>query len=316
MDKFVAMMIAWSRLLVLALCFIGAASSLFGNNFAADASPSIKTINDCPAEHCPDLVVVPTSPAGFEVGSPDDEPERLPSEKLHPVSIKAFAIGKYEVRTSEYLACVEAKACKPPEWLEPDGQENIYTGKGVTYKSIADYIKGDNQPIVGVSWDDANSYAEWLSKKTGHHYRLPSETEWEYTARAGSKTAYWWGSDPKKSGEAMACCRGCGSERDGVGAYPVDSFQPNAFGLYNVHGNVWEWVEDYYCEDYETAPPDGSARRSKTCSKPGEIEGLRIFRGGSCFYEPRQMRAAMRLRNWPAFRNQTLGFRIARDLTP
>ncbi|HML28665.1 MAG TPA: SUMF1/EgtB/PvdO family nonheme iron enzyme [Hyphomicrobium sp.] len=141
------------------------------------------------------------------------------------------------MRTSEYLACVAAKACEPPEWLEPGGPENIYTGKGVTYKSIADYIKGDDQPIVGVSWDDANAYATWLSKKTGHHYRLPSETEWEYAARAGSKKSYWWGSDVKPNGQVMACCRGCGSQHDGVGAYPVGSFKPNAFGLYDVHGN-------------------------------------------------------------------------------
>ncbi len=98
--------------------------------------------------------------------------------------------------------------------------------------------------------------------------------------------------------------------------FPVDSFKPNGFGIFNVHGNVWEWVADYYCDDYETSPKDGSARQSKSCGKPDAIEGLRVFRGGSCFYEPRQMRAAMRLRNWPVFRNQTLGFRIARDLSP
>lgn len=282
----------------------------------ADDTKSVPTINDCPASHCPDLVVVPSSPAGFEVGSPDNEPDRLSSEKRHRVAIKSFAIGRYEVRTAEYMACVDAKACKPPEWLEPGGPENINTGKGITYKSVADYIKGGDQPIVGVSWDDANAYATWLSKKAGHHYRLPSETEWEYAARAGSKTPYWWGSNAKYEGQAMACCRGCGSQRDGVGAYPVGSFRPNAFGLYDVHGNVWEWVEDYYCDNYETGPADGSARQSKSCGNPDEIEGLRIFRGGSCFYEPPQMRAAMRLRNWPSFRNQTLGFRIARDIEP
>lgn len=282
----------------------------YGATFAAE----VETINDCPKDHCPDLVIVPASPSGFQVGSPSDEPERLPSEGQHTVSIKSFAIGKYEVRTAEYMACVDAKVCRPPEWLEPGSDQNIETGQGVTYKSMKAYIQGDDQPIVGVSWDDANAFAAWLSKKTGHHYRLPSEAEWEYAARAGTTTLYWWGNEPKSSGEVMACCRGCGSERDGTGAYPVNSFKPNAFGLHNVHGNVWEWVEDYYCDDYETAPTDGTARESKSCGKPGAIEGLRVFRGGSCFYEPRQMRASMRLRNWPFFRNQTIGFRIARDL--
>jgi formylglycine-generating enzyme required for sulfatase activity len=276
----------------------------------------IKTLNDCPNDHCPDLVVLPASPPGFEIGSPTDEPGRLPSEKQHVVTIKPFAIGRYEISTAEYMACVAAKGCRPPEWLEPGGEHNIKTGSGVAYKSVEQYIEPDDQPIVGISWDDAHTYAVWLSKKTGHHYRLPSESEWEYAARAGSTTAYWWGDQPKRNGEVMACCRGCGSARDGEGAYPVKSFKPNAFGLYNVHGNVWEWVEDYYCDDYETGPVDGTARESKSCSKPDAIEGLRVFRGGSCFYEPRQMRSAMRLRNLPNFRNQTLGFRIARDLSP
>jgi formylglycine-generating enzyme required for sulfatase activity len=304
------------RTLIAAISFLLLSSISLPSSHTLALAAEIQTINDCPKEHCPDMVVVPTSPAGFKVGSPSDEPGRLPSEKQHAVSIKSFTIGKYEVRTAEYMACVAAKACRPPEWLEPGSEHNIETGRGVTYRSMKQYIQGDAQPIVGISWDDANAFAAWLSKKTGHHYRLPSEAEWEYAARAGTTTLYWWGNDPKNNGEVLACCRGCGSERDGEGAFPVDSFKPNAFGLYNVHGNVWEWVEDYYCDDYESGPTDGTARESKSCGKPGAIEGLRIFRGGSCFYEPRQMRAAMRLRNWPFFRNQTLGFRIARDLSP
>ncbi|MET0408922.1 MAG: formylglycine-generating enzyme family protein [Hyphomicrobium sp.] len=316
MNDHVGTMSARLRYAVAVALILAAGAMVANSRLMADAPKSLKFINDCPGQHCPDMVVIPASSAGFEVGSPDNEPERLSSEALHAVSVRSFAIGKYEVTTIQYKACVDAKACRPPEWLEPGGEHNIYTGSGVTYKSMADYIKGDDQPIVGVSWDDANAYAGWLTKKTGHHYRLPSEAEWEYAARAGSKTPYWWGSDPKFNGEVMACCRGCGSERDGAGAFAVGHFKPNAFGLYDVHGNVWEWVADYYCDDYDTGPSDGSARQSKSCGKPGAIEGLRVFRGGSCFYEPRQMRAAMRLRNWPFFRNQTLGFRIARELVP
>ncbi len=275
-----------------------------------------KPFTDCEAvDACPEMVVVPaTAQAGFTIGSPPEEPGRLPSEEQSKVAVKAFAIGKYEISKKQYFACVTAGACKPPEWLEPGGEHNIETGKGVTYKSLGASITGDDQPIVGVSWDDAHAYTDWLSQKTGQTYRLPSEAEWEYAARAGTSTAYWWGNDVRAESKVMANCRGCGSERDGTGFYPVTSFDPNPWGLHNVHGNVWEWVADFYCESYKTGPGDGSARMSKACTDGTSPEGLRVFRGGSSFYEPRQMRAAMRLRNWPHFRNQTLGFRVARDI--
>ena len=301
---------------VAALALLGA-SAVGAADAPASAIPQVgKPFSDCPDKHCPQMVVVPASPQGLLLGSPPNEEGRLESEKQHAVAIKSFAIGVDEVKTGEYMACVADKGCRPPEWLEPGGEHNIETGNGVTYKSMVKYIKGDEQPIVGVSWDDANAYATWLSKTSGQRYRLPSEEEWEYAARAGSSTMFWWGNDVKLKDESMACCRGCGSDLDGVGLYAAQSFKPNAFGLHNTLGNVWEWVEDYYCDTYETSPADGTARHSKSCGKPGGIEGLRVFRGGSCFYEPRQMRAAMRLRNWPAFRNQTLGFRVARDVQP
>ncbi len=283
---------------------------------AAITPGSGQTFRDCQDEKtCPEMLVVPATPVeGAKIGSPDSEDGRLASEQQHTVAIKAFAIGKYEVSTSEYLACVAAKACKPPEWLEPGGTHNITTGSGVTYKSIAASISGDGQPIVGVSWDDATDYARWLSGATGQTYRLPSEAEWEYAARAGSVTTYWWGNAPKQNDKVMACCRGCGSEHDGSGFFPIKSFAPNAWGLHNVHGNVWEWVADFYCDVYASGPADGSARTDPKCGPQESPEGLKIFRGGSCFFEPKQMRAAMRLRNWPTFRNQTVGFRIARSL--
>lgn len=272
---------------------------------------------DCAAgSACPEMVVIPPSPPGFQIGSPESDPDRLLSEKQAAVSIKAFALEATEVSTAQYLACVKAKACRYPEWLEPGGEHNIETGHGVTYKSVAKFISGEDQPIVGVSWDDAVAYTKWLADTTGHHYRLPSEAEWEYAARAGSSTVYWWGNEPRRGEEVMACCRGCGSELDGVGFASVKSFKANPWGLYNVHGNVWEWVADFYCDSYASGPTDGSPRADKSCPKQDSPEGLRVFRGGSCFYEPRQMRSAMRLRNWPFFRNQTLGFRVARDLAP
>lgn len=271
------------------------------------------SFRDC--ESCPEMVVVPAAAEGVTLGSPDDEPGRLLGEAHYSVRLAAFAIGRHEVSVGEYGQCVAANACREPEWREPGGEHNLDTGKGVTYRSVAETIRGDRQPVVGISWDDATAYAAWLSAKTGRSYRLPSESEWEYAARAGADTPYWWGADVTRDGKVMACCRDCGSERDGTGFFGVDAFEANPWGLKNVHGNVWEWVADFFCEDRTTANYDGSARTEPKCSgKQATPEGLRVFRGGSCFYEPRQMRAAMRLRNWPSFRNMTIGFRVARSL--
>lgn len=299
------------------LTFAGSAIVLAcATSYSAAAQPL--SFRDCPAtDHCPEMIAVPASPAGTLIGSPANEEERLSSEAQHPVSVPAFAIGKYEVSVAEYMACVTAGGCPHPEWAEPGGAHNIETGSGVTYKSMAGSIKGDAQPVVGVSWHNANAYAAWLSSKTGKTYRLPSEAEWEYAARAGTSTRFWWGDEVAREGRVMACCRGCGSEQDGKGLYPVTAFEANPFGLHNVHGNVWEWVADFYCEDFAKTPGDGSAQQQvAACQEPKPYDDLRVFRGGSCFYEPRQMRASMRLRNTPDFRNQTVGFRIARTLAP
>lgn len=263
---------------------------------------------------CPSMVVVPASKPGDKVGSPEDEPLRLKTEARHEVELVVFAIGQTEVSVGQYMACVEAGGCRHPEWAEPGGQHNIETGTGVTYKRVAEYLTGSNQPVTAISWHDATAYAAWLAKTTGRPYRLPSETEWEYAARAGRSTPYWWGSKEQRDGKVMACCDGCGSDRDMEGPYPVKSFAANPWGLYQVHGNVWEWVADYFCEDYATSPRNGSARMQSKCPKQFDPEGLKIFRGGSCFYTPRQMRASMRLRNVPELRNMTIGFRVARDL--
>lgn len=299
------------------MTFAGAVVLLGGAmNFAVIAAPA--SFRDCPAaEHCPEMIEIPASGPQTLIGSPQTEEGRLDSEARHPVTLPAFALGKYEVTVAEYMACVTAGGCPHPEWAEPGGVHNIKTGSGVTYKSMAASIKGDSQPVVGVSWNDANAYAAWLSSKTGKTYRLPSESEWEYAARAGTSTRFWWGDEAAPSGRIMACCRGCGSEQDGKGLFPVTAFDANPFGLHNVHGNAWEWVADFYCDDFAKAPADGSAQaRTAACEAPKPYDDLRVFRGGSCFYEPRQMRSSMRLRNTPDFRNQTVGFRIARTLSP
>jgi formylglycine-generating enzyme required for sulfatase activity len=161
-------------------------------------------------------------------------------------------------------------------------------------------------PFINVNWDDVQQYVAWLSKMTDRHYRLLSEAEWEYAARAGTTTIYSWGDE---IGKGNANCKGCGSEWDNRSA-PVGSFAPNQFGLYDMHGNVWEWVEDCLHTNYEGAPKDGSAWIAQgDCSN-------RVLRGGSWFGDPLGLRSALRF--WFPAEDHAfdLGFRVGRTLNP
>jgi formylglycine-generating enzyme required for sulfatase activity len=162
------------------------------------------------------------------------------------------------------------------------------------------------RPVINVSWNDAQQYVRWLSRRTGRTYRLLFEAEWEYAARAGSNTVYPWGDE---IGKGNANCFSCGSEWDNKRTAPVGSFPANAFGLHDMHGNVWEWVQDCYHADYQGAPDDGSAWTTP-CT-----ESYHILRGGSWDANPRALRSAER--NWaPGGRDRTRGFRVGRTLTP
>ena len=158
--------------------------------------------------------------------------------------------------------------------------------------------------MIGVSWKDAQAYVAWLSEETGEEYRLPSEAEWEYAARAGSTTKYSWGN---KIGVNQANCDNdsCGDQWEY--AAPVGSFAPNGFGLYDIHGNVWEWVQDCWNGSYAGAPSDGSAWRTGNCAD-------RLKRGGSWSSPPGNLRAAYR--SGSEYRNSNTGFRVARTLAP
>jgi formylglycine-generating enzyme required for sulfatase activity len=149
-------------------------------------------------------------------------------------------------------------------------------------------------------------YVAWLSRMTGKEYRLLTEAEWEYAARAGTTTAYYWGD---WIGKNNANCNSCGSEWDGMQTAPVGSFKPNGFGLYDMHGNVWQWVEDCYHGNYDGAPEDGSAWPGGDCN-------YRIDRGGSWEFDPENLRAASRDKSPSVLRINNLGFRVARTLTP
>jgi formylglycine-generating enzyme required for sulfatase activity len=231
---------------------------------------------DC--RECPELVVVPVGE--FDMGSNDFDFEK----PVHKVTIgKAFAIGRREVTFEEWDQCIASGGCRH----RPDDR-----GQGRA-----------ERPVTDVSWRDATAYASWLSQKTGQKYRLPSEAEWEYAARGGTKTAFWWGRDV---GTRFANCRDCGGD-SGQAAVATGSFSANPFGLFDTAGNAAEWVQDCWNDTYRGAPRDGSAWGSGQC-------GQRVLRGGSFDSQARYLRSASRFRYDTDVRYYANGFRVVREL--
>jgi formylglycine-generating enzyme required for sulfatase activity len=246
-------------------------------------------------DYCPEMVVVP--PGEFMMGSPPSENGNPDEGPQHPVTIaQPFAVSKFAVTFAEWDICAAYGDC----------------GRLVGLVDDSGWERGP-RPVINVTWDDAQTYARWLSRMTGKAYRLLTDAEYEYATRAGTQTAYPWGDE---IGENNAKCRGCGSVWAGQQAAPVGSFQPNGFGLYDMVGNVFEWVEDCYYGGYTAtidgrvvhAPQDGSAWITKDCTKL-------VVRGGSWDSDPREVRSAHR--NWKPRgpRDETLGFRVARTLS-
>lgn len=231
----------------------------------------------------PEMLVIPDG--RFEMGSLPKEEGRFDDEgRRHTVTIaQAFALGKYAVTFDEWDAFAAATGAP-----QPDDES---WGRG-------------RRPVINVSWDDAQSYAAWLSKNTGKTYRLPSEAEWEYAARAGSQTRYPWGD---AAGKNQANFDGSGSHWSNKQTAPVGSFAANRFGLHDMIGNVWEWAQDCWNESYGGAPDDGQAWEAGDCLR-------RVVRGGSWSSSPQVARVANRYWYGPAFRSSILGFRLARTL--
>jgi formylglycine-generating enzyme required for sulfatase activity len=252
---------------------------------------AVQEIQDAPDG--PQLVVVPAG--SFTMGSPADEAGRDAFEgPEHEVRItRAFALGKTDVTFEQWDACVASGGCNG---YRPD--DNGW-GRG-------------NQPVINVSWHDAQSYIEWLSAHTGKNYRLPSEAEWEYAARAGASTPYWWGPtadhDHANYGNDQ-CCGGAmlGADR-WFGTSPVGSFPANSFGLYDMNGNVMQLTADCWHANYGGAPADGSAwSEDQRCA-------MRTIRGGAWNSTPAFMRSADRIWMLSTVRMNLVGFRVARDL--
>jgi len=254
---------------------------------------AVRVFRDCAG--CPEMVELTggaflMGSAWFEVGRLDAEgPRRL-------VRVPPFAVGRYEVTFDEYDACVADGGCS--QRPEDEGW-----GRG-------------RRPVINVSWNEAQAYARWLSGKTGQRYRLLTEAEWEYAARAGTTTAFSWG--PTASHEYAnygtdQCCSGLASGRDQwVNMAPVGQFPANNFGLHDMHGNVWEWVEDCFADNYSGLPTNGSASAILDCSRQVS-RSRRVLRGGSWNSGPEDLRSAYRVGVHPAGR-AGLGFRLARTL--
>ena len=280
-----------------------------------------RQFRDCEGSWCPELVVVPAG--SYMMGSPESEEGRKDREgPRHRVRIgKLFAVGVTEVTRGEFNRFVRetghstGNACRTYEggkWEKRSGRSRRNPGFNQT----------DAHPVVCVSWKDAQAYVRWLSRVTGERYRLPSESEWEYVARAGTSTARYWGAS-----ESGQCRHANGADRalkrrysdwkwstascdDGhVHTAPVRSrsFSANGFGLRHVLGNVWEWVEDCWNESYTGAPSTGSAWTSGDCSR-------RVMRGGSWYDDPLSLRSALRVRYTAGLRFNNAGFRVARTL--
>ena len=245
------------------------------------------------APRLPEMVVIPGGRFVMGCMNPLSEGEEIAEESgacppvelpVREVLIEPFALSKHEVTFGNWDACVAGGGCygyRPNDWG---------WGRGT-------------RPVMNVSWEETHAYMSWLSQETGHCYRLPSETEWEYAARAGSTTRYSWGND---IGWNRAHCDGCGSRWDTGKTAPVGSFPPNAFGLHDMHGNLSERVRDCWTDSHDGAPTDGAARENDPCSR-------RVLRGGAWRHAPEYLRSASRV-DIRYGRDETRGFRVARTL--
>ncbi len=238
-----------------------------------------ETFRDC--SDCPQMVSIPAG--SFMMGSPASEAGRSADEgPQRRVTVPAFAAGKYEVTWADWDRCVAAGICAS---LKADG------------------FGGGTRPVTNVSWNEAVAYTKWLSNKTGQTYRLLSEAEWEYAARAGSSGRWGFGENEGSLGSY-----GWYSGNAGGKPHPVGSLAPNAFGLHDMHGNLWEWVEDCHARDYSAGQrSDGSAFQQDPCS-------IRVARGGSRNDDAQKLRSAVRIAYGTMYRFSILGFRVARTL--
>ncbi len=246
---------------------------------AVDAATALEVDEFIECENCPAMVALPEG--RFQMGSVDGDPAEQP---VRDVAIEQpIAMGKYEVTLGQWQSCVNAGFCRPISDPGPDD---------------------DKRPAQNISWADAESFVAWLRKETEQAYRLPTEAEWEYAARAGSSARFWWG-DLFENGRAN--CSECGDDWNRKRPSNIGSYEPNSFGLYDMHGGVSEWVADCWVGNYLDAPGNGTARALSFCPQ-------RVLRGGSWRSDVGDVTASSRFRYDAQVRYYTNGFRVARDL--
>lgn len=264
---------------------------------AANATAAPVSIHDC--ADCPEMVVIPAGQ--FAMGTSEDDVRRwgvAPTNRTigwqkpqHRVTIAyRFALATTPVTRAEYARFARDVGDKVA---------------GIGWEATG-LRQTDQDPVVRVSWDQAMAYAAWLSRRTGKRYRLPSEAEWEYAARADTSTAYWWGDD---AGVNRTVCDDCGSEWDGKGTAPVRTFPANPFGLYDMLGQTFEWTRDCWNDHYSGAPDDGTPWLRGDCA-------VHPSRGGSWNLDARLARSSQRARDDHDYEGNMVGFRVARDLEP
>lgn len=256
--------------------------------------PDLATFKEC--DVCPEMVALPAG--AFLMGSPEDDPHRSSGEGAQmEITLPRFAIGRTETLWTEYKACVDAEMC-----------EKVYDDGGPK----------DGMPATGIAWLDAKAFVAFLNEQVpGDPYRLPSESEWEYAARAGSTTTYPWGDEPDRAYANMGrevCCIGSAEGPDKwEDVAPVAMFKPNAFGLHDMAGNLTEWTEDVWTQETEYRPRDG-----KPFFRDGDDRWAHrhVTKGGSYTDRPWQVRPAARNSNDANWRNYHYGFRVVRDMVP
>jgi formylglycine-generating enzyme required for sulfatase activity len=318
-----------------ALCFVvhGRAAAQVKDSGRVPGS----VFRDCPS--CPEMVVIPAG--SFTMGSPVEEKSWAAAHggssaavadeaPQHRVAVPSFALGKYDVTRGEYGAFVRETHHPPGDGCGSHVTRNWEKDPSLSWEHPG-FPQTDRDPVVCVSWQDARAYIAWLNQKVrrggagapNEAYHLPSEAEWEYAARAGTTTKFYWGDDDAAA-PAYAwfqvnsgCERPKGLSCDHGHTHPVGAKPPNAFGLYDMAGNVWQWTEDCYDNSYAGVPADGRANETpSTDPKANDSQGncLRVDRGSSWMFPAWLLRAATRERNPADFGDTIMGFRVARTL--